>query len=550
MKDEKKELANLLFPHITKEISYYEEKYKERKEKGMITRFAPSPTGFVHMGSLYVSFIDFIFAHQNNGVFYLRIEDTDQERLVENGVSAILRDLKNFDIIPDEGMGLGGEYGPYLQSERKEIYETYAKHLVSLGLAYPCFCTKEELEEIRSMQEENKERIGYYGDFARYRNASLEEIKKHLEKGESFVIRLKSMGDFEKKITFHDEIKGDIVFPENDLDVVLLKSNHLPTYHFAHVIDDHLMHTTCVIRGDEWISSVPLHLQLFSYFSFPLPKYAHISPLTKKEGDTIRKLSKRKDKECSVSFYEEMGIPSDVLKLYFAQMMNYDFEEWYLTHENESILSFPFQFSHMAEGGSLFDLEKLFSISKIYFARKKASDIYEEILPYYEKHQPDFYQLLKQDRDYAISFLNIERGGERARKDIASYQDVLKEFWYLYDEFFFEKSAKELYQEVVVKDTWDISLLEQYIKNIYNPLDSEEEWLDKIKQFGISFGYCDSIKEYKKEKEKYLGHFGDICSFLRVVVTTKTMTPNLYDILKLLGKERILKRISYFKSRN
>lgn len=547
MKQEYIEIAELLFPQIKNDISFYENLYKDRKlnSNSMVTRFAPSPTGFVHMGSLYVSFINSIFAKRSNGVFYVRIEDTDQVRIVEDGISSILRDLKDFDIIPDEGVECGGDYGPYIQSKRMEIYQTYAKHMISLGLAYPCFCTKEELENIRLMQEENKLRIGYYGDFARYRNITKEEVKKHLENKEQFVIRFKSLGSFDNTVNFHDEIKGDITFPENDIDVVLLKSDFLPTYHFAHVIDDHLMRTTCVIRGDEWLSSIPLHLQLFKALSFDVPKYAHISPLTKKDGDIVRKLSKRKDPECSVKFYEEQGIPSDVIKLYFAQIINYDFEEWYLKNSDKNILEFPFKFSHMAEGGSLFDLEKLYSISKDFFAKRTAEEIYLEALEFYKKHEHPFYELLDKYKDYSISVLNIERGNERSRKDIAKYSDIYDEFWYMYDEEFFNRDLKlpDMNQNI------ELSMLEEYIINIYDIEDSEEEWLNKLKEFGRKYNFCDSVKEYKKNKEQYFGHFGDICNYLRVVITTKTMTPNLYDILKLLGKSRIIKRIEFFRNK-
>ena len=308
------ELAEILFPNISKLPEYYEQKYPVRNET-FVTRFAPSPTGFIHMGSLYVSFISELFARKNNGIFYLRIEDTDQKRKVENGIEGIINSLKNFDYVINEGPFIDGEFGPYIQSKRKEIDECFAKDLVKKGLAYPCFATKEELDEIRKKQEKNNERIGYYGKYATSRNLSLDEIKERINNHEPYVIRLKSNGDFNKKIEVHDLIKGKILFPENDLDIVLIKSDGLPTYHFAHAIDDHLMRTTHVIRGDEWLSSLPIHYRLFRVLNFKIPKYAHIAPITKKDGNRVRKLSKRYDKECNISFYYEKGFPVDAIKI-------------------------------------------------------------------------------------------------------------------------------------------------------------------------------------------------------------------------------------------
>ena len=368
MNDKLKELAELMFPGIEKSVEDYEKMYPERKleEGARVTRFAPSPTGFVHMGSLLSAFEDYKAAKDTNGVFMLRIEDTDSKRTVENGIVGILNDLKNFDIIPDEGMideeHSIGEYGPYIQSERKEIYHAFAKDLVLRGLAYPCFCSAEELDEIREIQELNKERIGYYGSFAKCRSLSVDEAIEKIKNGEKFTVRLKSPGDFNKKITLHDEARGDIEFPENDLDIVIIKStDKLPTYHFAHLVDDHLMHTTHIMRGEEWIASFPIHDQLFEIFNFPKPKYVHLGVVMKiDEEGTRRKLSKRKDKEASVEFYHKEGIPKEAVKLYLMTIANSNFEEWFLENPDSDLSEFKFDFKKISASGTLFDVEKLF----------------------------------------------------------------------------------------------------------------------------------------------------------------------------------------------
>lgn len=542
-----KDLANLLFPNIDKDINYYEEKYPKRDldENACVTRFAPSPTGFIHMGSLYAAFISNQYARQSNGVFYLRIEDTDQKRMVENGITGIVNDLQTFNFIIDEGPNLGGNYGPYIQSERKEIYQTYIKHLVEQGLAYPCFCTKEELDEIREKQEAAGERIGYYGKWAINRNLSYDEIKRRIDNGDSYVIRIKSPGDFNRKVVIKDLIKGKIEFPENDMDIVIMKSDGLPTYHFAHIIDDHLMHTTNVIRGDEWLSSTPLHYQLFKIMGFDIPKYAHIAPLTKKDGDSVRKLSKRYDPECSVRFYYEKGIPYDVIKIYLATLINADFEDWYNQNSKSDISEFKFEFKKMSVGGTLFDYQKLLNISKTYFSRQKATVLYDEILKYYKEFDEEFYNIIKEKKDYTISVIDIERYTARPRKDMACYADFKDIFWYMYDEYYDKKTPDELFSNLEIKIKY-IDLLEEYINNYYNPSDTNEEWFNKIKELSLKHGYPD-VKTYKKNPEIYKGHVGDICELIRVAVTSKKETPNLYDILNILGKDRIMKRINIFK---
>ncbi len=543
-----KELAELLFPNIMKTPEDYEAMYPERNlEKGaIVTRFAPSPTGFVHMGSLYQAFIASKMARQTNGVFYLRIEDTDQKREVENGITGIINDLKSFDFKIDEGPLQGGVYGPYIQSERVEIYQTYVKDLIKRGLAYPCFCTEKELAELRNRQEREKVRIGYYGMYAMNRNLTFDEIKAKLDAGLPYVIRLKSPGDFHKTINFHDCIKGNISFPENDMDIILLKQDGVPTYHFAHAIDDHLMRTTHVIRGDEWVSSVPVHLQLFEVLGFTPPKYAHIAPLTKREGTSVRKLSKRKDPDASIRFYHEKGIPHDAVKLFLATLANANFEMWYNQNKDKTLDDFAFQFQKMPVGGTYFDLEKLNSVSRIYFSMLKANNLYDGTLTYYQEYDQDFAQIIEKNKEKTIALLNIEREVKRPRKDLASYSDVKHEFENFYDEIFLNKDPESAYSGLENDKNYDVSLVEQYL-NIYQDTDSKEEWMERLKGLAQDNGYAREVKQYKENPEEYKGHVGDVCETIRACVTGKKMSPDLYEILKILGKESLAKRIDHFK---
>ena len=545
---ERKELAEILFPNITKTRDYYEEKYPERnlEEGAMVTRFGPSPTGFVHMGSLFGAFCDSVYAKQSNGVFYLRIEDTDQKRSVENGVDGIFNDLDAFDIIPNESTKVGGEYGPYIQSERTEIYQTYVKNLVIKGLAYPCFMTEEEIENIRQEQEINKTKIGIYGVYAVDRDLSLDEIKEKLANNEEYVLRLKSPGNPKNEVEIVDCIKGKIKFPENDMDIVLLKKDGTPTYHFAHAIDDHLMHTTHVIRGDEWVSSIPVHVQLFDILGFKRPEYAHTATINKKDEGIIRKLSKRKDPEAAVSYYDEVGLPIDAVKLYLATILNSNFEEWYLQNSDKSISDFTFTFDKMAIGGTLFDLDKLNNISKTYFSRKKAEDVYAETLAWALKHDVEYSELLIHNKDDMVKFLNIEKDGDRPRKDIAKYSDVKEEFSYAIDSLF----EKENYSKNESEKVYDTDLILDYVNN-YLVLDTtNEEWFNKVKEFAEANNYAASPKDYKNNPENFKGHVGDICEAIRVMITGRLKSPDLFSIMKILGKEKIIKRIELYKSKH
>lgn len=546
-----KELAELMFPNVKHDVDYYEALYPERNlpEGAVVSRFAPSPTGFVHMGSLLSAFIASKVPKETNGVFYLRIEDTDGKRSVENGVQGIIDDLNNFDIKIDEGVVSEteqiGKYGPYIQSERKEIYDTYAKHLVEEGLAYPCFCTQEEIDETRKMQELNKERIGIYGSYAKCRFLTNEERAEKIKNGVPYIIRLKSPGNFNKKIVLNDLVRGKIEFPENDMDIVLIKSDGLPLYHFAHVIDDHLMRTTHVLRGEEWISSTPVHLQLFQVLGFKTPKYAHLGVVMKIDEDgTRRKLSKRKDPEAAVSYYHQKGIPVEAVKLYLMTIANSNFEGWWDQNPTLGIDDFKFDFKKMSVSGSLFDLEKLLNISKSYISRLKASEVYEKALTWAKEFDTEFATILEKYKDYSISILNIEREQKKPRKDFESFSSIKSNIWYMYDEYF---NNDVTYNFSKITDKEEVkTILKTYIEKYYDAADDKDTWFHKIKDLTEELGYCADMKAYRENPDMYKGSVADVSTVIRVAATTSSMTPDLYEILKLLGKDRIISRFYRF----
>lgn len=541
-----KKLAELLYPNINKTIEDYEKEYPERNlpEGTEVCRFAPSPTGRMHMGNLYASFIPERFAHQTNGIFFLRIEDTDDKRAIDDGINLILEDLNAYNYKVDESPVIGGNYGPYIQSARKDIYSAFSKYLVSIGRAYPCFCSEDELNNIREIQTETKDRIGYYGKYAKCRNLSYEEIEEKIKNGEQYVIRLKSNGNFDRKVTFKDKIKGTIEMPENDIDHVLVKSDGIPPYAFAHVVDDHLMRVTLVTRDDSYISSVPYHLEIWNAFGFKAPKYAHILPLNKKEEDSVRKLSKRKDPEAAVAFYNEKGIPPEAVKLYFATLLNSNFEEWYNANPDKTTYDFKFTFDKMSTSGSIFDIEKLINISKTYFSRLKASDLYDKTIEYLNTYDKEFYDLLINNKEYTTNILNIEREVPRPRKDISCYSEVKSQISYMFDTLF----TLEDYKNIEIKSFYDIKILEDYFTNVYNKEDEKEVWWNKIKEFCPTYNFSPDTKEYKANPESYKGHIGDLCELMRVMATGRLMTPDLYEILKLLGPDSIKSRLNLFES--
>ena len=547
-----KDLANLIFPDA-KEISYYEEKYPERNlpEGAVVTRFAPSPTGFVHIGGLYQALVARTVAEKTGGVFFLRVEDTDQKREVENGVTGIVNSLKDFDMAPDEGMISDteeiGNYGPYKQSLRKEIYQAYAKYLLEQGKAYPCFCTPDDLEEIRNKQEAAKLRTGYYGVWAKCRNLSVEEMAEKIKAGEPYIIRFKSPGREDRKIKHKDVIKGNVDFPENDQDIIIIKSDGLPTYHFAHAVDDHLMHTTHVIRSDEWLSSVPLHLQLFHELGFKAPKYAHISPIMKNDNGGKRKLSKRKDPEAAVSYYKEQGIPTDAVKEYLLNIANSTFENWRRANPDKEIEEFDFQLNKMSVSGALFDMIKLLDIGKTVISKMTAEDVYEKSLKWAEEYDNELADLLK-DKEYALKIFGIERGNKKPRKDIAKWSDVKENISYMYDSEFYNNVQEYPYQPAI-SDKEDISkILDLYIEKYYDENDDKQTWFDKIKEVAGEMGYAKEVKEFKANPGMYKAHVGDVSTVLRVALTSRTNTPDMYEIMQVLGKDRIAKRFEVAKT--
>ena len=537
-----KELADLIFPNA-KPIEYYEKMYPERNlpEGAIVTRYAPSPTGHMHIGGLYQALCSKMAATKTKGVFFLRIEDTDQKREIDGATTEIIDSLKEFDIIPDEGMTSNdewkGNYGPYKQSLRKDIYESYAKYMIERGKAYPCFCTPEELEEMRVKQENAKIRPGYYGVWAKCRNLSLDEMVEKIKSGIPYIIRFKSDGREDRKIEIHDGIRGKVVFPENDLDIPIIKSDGLPTYHFAHLVDDHLMRTTMVIRGDEWLASVPLHVQLFQEAGFKPPKYCHISPIMKNDNGNKRKLSKRKDPEAAVSYYEEIGVPPEAVKEYLLNIANSSFENWRRQNKDKSIYDFDFHVSKMSVSGALFDLTKMLDDSKTIISRFSAEKVYNEGYKWAGKHDPELKKLLDQ-KDYALKVIGIERGKEKPRKDIAKWSDLRDNIIYMFEEpkeFDFDKINGEDAKKVV----------SEYMK-VYDENDDKQTWFNKIKDVAEKCGYAREVKEFKANPEKWPGHVGDVSTVIRVAITGRRNTPDLYEILQVLGKEEVINRLSKF----
>ena len=542
-----KELANLIFPDA-KSVEYFEEKYPERNlpEGAEVTRFAPSPTGFVHIGGLFGGLVDMKIARQTGGVFILRIEDTDQKRGIENGAAQIVEALNEFKIIPDEG-ATGentekGNYGPYKQSNRRAMYHAFAKRLIEEGRAYPCFASTEELDEMRAKQEAAGVKTGYYGVWAKYRNLSVDESAEKIRNGEKYIIRFKSMGNPERKIKFHDEIKGKLVLPENDQDAVIIKADGLPTYHFAHVVDDHLMRITLIIRGDEWLASLPLHLEMFKALNLQTPKFAHTAAMQKEENGKKRKISKRKDPEAAVSYYAEIGVPNEAVKEYLLNIANSNFEIWRKQNPEKTIDDFDFNVNKMSVSGALFDMVKLLDIGKNVISKYTAEQVYAEAYEWAEKHDNELLELLN-NKEYSIRVLNIERGKAKPRRDIAKWSDVKECIEYMYDEKFFDSNLDYEFDKISDKEEIN-KILRLYIEKYYDENDDQQTWFGKIKDLADELGYAREVKEYKKEPEKWPGHVGDISTVLRVAITRRKNTPDLYEIMQVLGRESIEKRIN------
>ena len=542
-----KELADLIFPEV-KDYTYYEEKYPRRNlpEGAEVVRVAPSPTGFIHVGGLFQGVVAKTLARQTNGVFFVRIEDTDQKREVENGAQEIIKAFEDYDLSPDETINLDGTdkgaYGPYVQSKRKDIYQSYAKKLLEEGNAYPCFCSSEELDQIRENQTKAQERTGYYGKWAKCRNMPIDMAAEKIKNGDPFIVRFKSPGNPDKKIKHKDVIKGNIDFPENDQDIVIIKSDGLPTYHFAHAVDDHLMGTTLVTRSDEWVSSVPLHLQLFAVLGFKAPKYAHTAPLLKQDGESKRKLSKRKDPEAAVSYYTEEGIPKEAVLEYLLNIANSNFEPWRKGNKEAPITEFKFDIHKMGVSGALFDMVKLADISKTVISRFTGEQVLEETLKWAKVYDEELYNLINNNKEYSLRVFNIERGNVKPRKDIAKWSEVKEAINYMYhDEF---KKVKDFeYQKI--NDPDEIKkIVNEYILNHYNINDDKETWFNKMKDLAEKLGYAREVKEFKADPENYKGHVGDISTVIRITLTGRANTPDLYEIMQVLGDKEVRERLS------
>lgn len=543
-----KKLAELLFPQIDKTPDYYEELYPERglAEGARVTRFAPSPTGYLHIGGLFGALVDVLTAQATNGVSYLRIEDTDKKREIDDGVSAIINGFDYFGVEFNEGVtGFGtekGAYGPYTQSQRAEIYQTVAKSLVEKGLAYPCFCTADELSSLREEQGKGDALIwGYFGKWAKCRDLTLEQIEKNIAEGRPWVLRLRSEGDENKKIIFDDVIRGKIEMPANIIDEVLLKSDGIPTYHFAHACDDHFMRTTHVIRGEEWISSVPKHIELFKACGYKVPKYAHTPQVLKIDEETgdKRKLSKRKDPEAAVSYFVEGGFPKESVLEYLLTLINSNFEDWRRANPKEDISKFPFNLKKMSSSGCLFDLVKLNDVSKNVISVMSAQQVYENIAEWAKANDPEFYAIFTADPAYSTAAVNIDRENPKPRKDIAKWSEVKDYFSYLYKELY--AADYTLPENISKADA--ASIIEKYIGE-FSLSDDKDQWFARIKDICEPLGFTPNVKEYKKNPEAFKGHVGDVSTVIRIALTSRRNTPDLYSIMNLLGEDEIKARLN------
>lgn len=539
-------LANLLFPHIKKSPEDYEAIYPPRElpEGAMVTRLGPSPTGFIHLGNLYGALADERLAHRSGGVCFLRIEDTDEKREVEGAIPALLNALHYFGIDFDEGASFSGEigaYGPYYQSHRAEIYQCFVKHLISLGKAYPCFMSEEEIEEIRSLQERDKLNPGVYGPYARHRDLGFEEVVERLGAGEEFVVRFRSEGDPEKYFTIIDGIRGEISMPENVQDVVILKKSGLPTYHFAHVVDDHLMRTTHVVRGEEWISSLPIHVQLFDALQWPYPTFCHNTVLMKIDEETgqKRKLSKRKDPELSLEYYQKEGYFPEAVREYLMTILNSDYEEWRLADPDAPLEAFDFTTGKMSNSGTLFDLDKLNNVSKDVLARKTAEEILTFMLQWAEAWQPALAALMAGSSEKLIKIFDIDRGGPKPRKDLVNGRQIFEFISYFFDEHFMIRD--DFPAECGPKDIKEI--LRRYLAT-YDPADDNETWFEKIRQITGDLGYAVKPKDHKKEPDKYKGHVGHVSNVIRIAITGRSSSPDLWTIQQIMGAETVRRRIA------
>ncbi len=537
-------LANLLFPQIRKTPEDYEQMYPPRKlpEGAKVTRLGPSPTGFIHLGNLYGAFADERLAHQSGGVFFLRIEDTDDKREVQGAVPMLIQALHHFGVNFDEGATMNGEtgdYGPYYQSRRGEIYQCFAKSLVAQGLAYPCFMTEEEIAAVRAEQEAQQKNPGIYGAYAKCRDLSFEEVAERIGSGQEYVIRFRSNGNPENHVTVVDGIRGPLSLPENDQDVVILKKTGIPTYHFAHVVDDHLMRTTHVVRGEEWLSSLPIHVALFQALGWELPTYCHTTVLMKMDGETKRKLSKRKDPELSLEYYKQEGYHPEAVREYLLTILNSNYEEWRIANSEAAAEDFCFSTEKMSNSGTLFDLDKLNDVCKDVLARMSAEEVLLYMLKWAEEYQPGLAALMAEQRDKMLSIFSIDRGGEKPRKDLIYCRQIFRFISYFFDEHFIVEDSYPA--EVSMKDAKEI--LNRYFQS-YDAEDDNEAWFAKVRQLAADMGYAQKPKDFKKNPDQYKGHVGHVSNVIRLAITGRTNSPDLWLIQQIMGTEQVKGRIA------
>ena len=535
-------LAQLLFPDVTMTCEQLEAKYPPRNvpEGAVITRMAPSPTGFVHLGNLVQGLTSERMAHQSGGVLFLRVEDTDAKREIPGAVEVLIESLKHYGIHFDEGAtidGDNGSYGPYRQRQRASIYHVYAKKLVEEGKAYPCFCTEEELAAMREKQEANKENTGYYGPYAIWRDRPIEDIQAQLAAGQPWVLRFRSTGDISHQFKYNDLVKGELTVTENDVDQVLLKSDGIPTYHFAHAVDDHLMRTTHVVRGDEWLPSLPFHIQLFQALGFKLPKYVHIGPLMKMDGNSKRKLSKRKDPELALTYYKSEGFPVQAVYEYIMTLLNSNYEDWRRANPTAPATDFKFSPKKLNPAGNLFDYAKLCDVSKNEIAKMDAQQVYTLLVEWAREFDPDFARKLTADPDFAVRILAIGRGGKKPRKDMATWADAKPYMGFFYDEYLEAPVFDEKFDKAVIR-----SALEKFLER-FNFQDDATVWFDKVKEITQELGFTTDMKAYKQNPDAFPGTVADVSTFLRLAVTGKTNSPDLYTVMQILGKDVTVSRI-------
>ena len=543
-------LAQLLFPNVTATIDDMEARFPERNlpEGAQVTRMGPSPTGFIHLGNLYSALADERIAHQSGGVFYLRIEDTDDKRKVEGAEEIIISVLKYFGIEFDQGAGIHSPesdvYGPYYQRQRADIYHVYAKDLVARGLAYPCFCTEEEIADMKEKQKEQNVITGYHTTWARCRDLSYEEVEKRIKEGQPYVLRLRSQGEDGREIIFRDQIRGSVKFPENIMDIVLLKRDGIPTYHFAHAIDDDLMHTTMVIRGEEWLSSVPTHVELHKVLGFRLPKYAHTAHLMKMENGGKRKLSKRKDPELSLDYYRQDGYHPQGVKVYLMTLLNSNFEQWYDKHPNSPITDFQYSVKKMSKSGALFDIMKLNDICKNEFSKLEPEEVYEFLYTWTKTYHPEMEDIYFADKDKFIRILELGMGvhQKRRRKDYINAKQIMSTIHYFFDETY-EQIDEQRYDDETVK-----AVLEAYLES-YDHNDDANTWFNKVKEIGERFGFTGNMKEYKKNPDAYKGNVSHVAEIIRIATVGQANSPDQWTIYHIIGEEMMRRRIQNFLER-